>query len=402
MVAELVSVGLIYIGAAIGMMFLIPYWMVDLRAPLPSALEHRGFVWGKIIVTVGPMFGITNLQMLGLYGLSRSIYRMSKDGLIFSFFLSVDSRTGVPQRAVVFAGVFTSVFALLCDLSYIVKMSLILMLASYISVAAALICLKIGKNNNAAMFISSHGNDEGYSLFPEGDEETLFSREVESSSKLVFSSDFEENKTTNKPLKMETSMFLCNSIEDIDALEAFDAYTQETIRKSSPPIKSGQLHYNQSLSHNNPERDLEKDHSKEFCLLNAQHKKVQNVGPEEDPFLMQKDGEAHSSPEVSTMKQFPGVPTNILILLHLVTCVTLSGQVIYGKDDLLTLRLVAMLACGMLVVLLVLFSTLLWLLYSRGPGAQRKDHFFQVSSVSYCIPLSLLSLKALSSSNDKF
>ena len=188
MVAELVIVGLVYIGAATGMMFLIPYWMVDLRAPLPSAFEHSGHPWGKMIVTVGPMFGITNLQMLALYGISRFIYRMSKDGLIFSVFLAVDSKTGVPQRAVLFAGVFTSFFALVCDLSFTVKMSLVLMLLSYISVASALICLKVGESNNTIACASSESQEKKSGIFTDEEERTLSSQGKNCSSSLLSTS----------------------------------------------------------------------------------------------------------------------------------------------------------------------------------------------------------------------
>ncbi|RUS82843.1 hypothetical protein EGW08_009365 [Elysia chlorotica] len=375
MVAELAIVGLIYIGAAVGMMFLIPYWMVDLRAPLPSALEHSGLPLGKLFVTVGPMFGITNLQMLGLYGLSRSIYRMSKDGLIVSFFLSVDEGTGVPRRAVMFSGVLTSVFALVCDLSYIVKMSLILMLISYISAAAALICLKVGEKDGAAGRAERFRNDDGYSLFTDGDEETLFSREDVHDSKTVVSPDFEENNNPDKQSLKETSMFLSNPVEDFDSLEAFEKNALEENGKPFSPFKSGQFSTNQIPSDHNLEG---KNNSDGNGSLIASTGETQELSVEEESFVIQKGGKSSTSPSVAlTTRPFPDVPTKLLLWLHLVTCVTLSAQVIYGQGDILALRPVAVLACTMLTVLLVLFSSLLWLVHSRSQWAPRSDQLFQ-------------------------
>ncbi|CAL1535539.1 unnamed protein product, partial [Lymnaea stagnalis] len=140
---ELLIVGVVYIGAAIGMLFLIPYYLIDTRSPLPSAFEYSSVSWGKIIVTVGPMFGITNLQMLGVYGLSRVMYRMAKDGLFLEWFLKVNKRTGVPLNSVVCVGFVTSVSALLFDLSYIVKITVVLMLLSNLFIGSALIKLRI-------------------------------------------------------------------------------------------------------------------------------------------------------------------------------------------------------------------------------------------------------------------
>ncbi|CAG5123332.1 unnamed protein product [Candidula unifasciata] len=146
-ILELLLVGTIYIGAAIGMLYLIPYYLIDLRAPLPSAFDYNGVTWGKFIVTIGPLFGITNLQMLGLYGLSRILYRMAKDGLFFQWFLKVNKRTGIPLNSVLFVGAITSVSALLFDLSYIVKVTVLLMLLNYMVVGSALIKLKITECN---------------------------------------------------------------------------------------------------------------------------------------------------------------------------------------------------------------------------------------------------------------
>lgn len=146
-ILELLVVGAVYIGAAVGMLYLIPYYLIDLRAPLPSAFEHNGVTWGKVIVTVGPLFGITNLQMLGVYGFSRILYRMAKDGLIFQWFLKVNERTGIPLNSVLFVGAATSISALLFDLSYIVKVTVILMLLNYMIVGSALIRLKITECN---------------------------------------------------------------------------------------------------------------------------------------------------------------------------------------------------------------------------------------------------------------
>ena len=72
--------------------------------------------------------------------------------------------------------------------------------------------------------------------------------------------------------------------------------------------------------------------------------------------------------------------TNVLMLLHLITCVTLSGQVIYGHADLVARRPVAVFACGMLIVLMIIFSVLLGRLIARG-AAHSKEAVFKVSKI---------------------
>ncbi|GFO15998.1 cationic amino acid transporter 4-like [Plakobranchus ocellatus] len=150
MALTLLLVAFIYVGTTVGLFFLVPYWAIDTRAPLPSAFAHRGLAWGQFVVTVAPMVALSNLQLVAVYAVSRCIYRMSKDGLLFSFFLTVNKSTGIPLRAVLFTGLGSSLLALVFDISYQVKMVVVFKVVSYIAVASALIKLKITRSQWAS------------------------------------------------------------------------------------------------------------------------------------------------------------------------------------------------------------------------------------------------------------
>ena len=79
---ELLIVTVVYCGAAVGTVSLIPFSEIDLRAPIPSAFEYQGVTWARYLVTIGPIIAITNLSILGLYSGSRIAYRMAEDGLL--------------------------------------------------------------------------------------------------------------------------------------------------------------------------------------------------------------------------------------------------------------------------------------------------------------------------------
>ncbi|GFO01571.1 cationic amino acid transporter 4-like protein [Plakobranchus ocellatus] len=143
MAITLLLVAFLYVGTVVGLFFLVPFWLIDIRAPLPSAFAHRGLAWGKVIVTVAPLIGLSNLQLVAIYAVSRCIYRMSKDGLLFSFFLAVNKNSGTPLRAVLVTGVLTSLLALFCDISHQVRMVVVFRIFTYITVASALIKFKV-------------------------------------------------------------------------------------------------------------------------------------------------------------------------------------------------------------------------------------------------------------------
>ncbi|XP_071111929.1 cationic amino acid transporter 4-like [Haliotis cracherodii] len=123
--SELLIVTLLYVGSSCGLILLVPYSQIDTRAPLPSAFAYKHLEWAKYVVSIGPTLGISNLNILNLYSLSRHVYCMSSDGLFLKAFLSVNRTTKVPVRAAVVMGLLVSVFALLFDISNLVSFNVI-------------------------------------------------------------------------------------------------------------------------------------------------------------------------------------------------------------------------------------------------------------------------------------
>ena len=139
---ELLIVTVVYCGAAVGTVSLIPFSEIDLRAPIPSAFEYQGVTWARYLVTIGPIIAITNLSILGLYSGSRIAYRMAEDGLLMKQFAYISSRTQVPLVGVIFFGVFVAVISLLLELKDLVRFSVLCMLFQYIVLAPALVSLR--------------------------------------------------------------------------------------------------------------------------------------------------------------------------------------------------------------------------------------------------------------------
>ncbi|GFR72279.1 cationic amino acid transporter 4 [Elysia marginata] len=158
MVTTLGFVTVMYVATVVGMLFLSPYWLLDVQSPLPSAFDHQGLTCVKLVITVVIAVGLSNLQIVTLYGVSRCMYRMSKDGLLFSFFLAVDKKSEIPLRAVLFAGLASSVIAMFFDLTHLIKLTLIFKVLSYIAVSSALIRLKITQSKAASAYWPALGN----------------------------------------------------------------------------------------------------------------------------------------------------------------------------------------------------------------------------------------------------
>ncbi|XP_046546203.1 cationic amino acid transporter 4-like isoform X2 [Haliotis rubra] len=130
--SELLIVTLLYVGSSCGLILLVPYSKIDIRAPLPSAFAYKHIEWAKYVVSIGPTLGISNLNILNLYNISRHVYCMSSDGLFMKAFLKVNRTTKVPVRAAVVMGLLVSLFALLFDISNLVSFNVISIFLSFV------------------------------------------------------------------------------------------------------------------------------------------------------------------------------------------------------------------------------------------------------------------------------
>ncbi|XP_012943929.1 cationic amino acid transporter 4 [Aplysia californica] len=390
-ILELILVAAVYLGAAIGLLFLCPYWLLDLRAPLPSAFEYSGVIWGKYIVTIGPLFGITNLQMLGLYGASRIMYRMAVDGLFFSWFNKIEKKTGVPRNCVIFLGVLVAFFSLLFDLSYVVKVNVLLLLLGYIALGSALIklkvteALKVGERSTSVKQLKNLCDEDGGGRLPQEfyDHEMIIPDENQNSENSV-----DVNTSAPPSLRFD----LANVTNSNDAARNAVVHNSN-IGQGSFDVSNDFGPRNSSLNNlidvgdsDSTMREME-DEITEYEMTPAASSLQEE---EEDPPSLPAEDlgpapnfasvsvgptpeEIHlSSRHGSGLKQrmttrvsmvVPGIlSVNVLLLLHFVTCFALAAQINFGYEDLLAGHLVAVAGLTTLGVSLLTFSVLLGLL----------------------------------------
>lgn len=171
---EMAIVTVVYCGSAVGTLSLIPYTEIDLRAPIPSAFAFQGVEWARYLVTIGPVIAITNLNILSLFALSRTAYRMAKDGMLFARFGYINARTKTPLFGVIVFGIFMSVASLLLELKDLVRFAVLCMLFQYIILAPALIALRASSTPMDTIPQVSEASPVGFEIIvpsPDEDEE---------------------------------------------------------------------------------------------------------------------------------------------------------------------------------------------------------------------------------------
>lgn len=121
---------------------MIPYTTITPNAALPDAFAAHGITWGRIVISVGALAGMTTSLFGALFSLPRGVYAMAADGLLFKMFARVNAKTQVPLITIAVCGLFSAVVALLFDIEKLVEFMSIGTLMAYTIVSAAVIILR--------------------------------------------------------------------------------------------------------------------------------------------------------------------------------------------------------------------------------------------------------------------
>ena len=142
MIGTLAIVTVLYMTVAVSFSLMIPYTHINKNAPFPGAFAFHHVEWVKIITAIGPLFALFNLCILELYTISRTIYSMSTDGLLFRFCSTVNQKTKVPLGPIVVFGPVVILLVLLTDLENLLGFMVMYTFLQYSFFASYMIILR--------------------------------------------------------------------------------------------------------------------------------------------------------------------------------------------------------------------------------------------------------------------
>lgn len=135
-----VTIGYILVSAALTLM--VPIRDINPVAALPDAFGSLNLPWAKYAISIGALCGMTTTLLGSLFALPRCLYAMASDGLLFSFFGKVNTKTQVPIWNLAISGLCSALLALLFDLEKLVEFMSIGTLLAYTIVSASVIVLR--------------------------------------------------------------------------------------------------------------------------------------------------------------------------------------------------------------------------------------------------------------------
>lgn len=147
LLASLTFCTIIYIIVSGLLTGIVPYAQLNVPSPVAFGLSQIGYTWSSTLVATGVLAGLITVLLVLMYGLTRILFSMSRDGLIPSIFSEVNPDRQTPTKVILFCGLIISLVAGFFPLGELAETVNIGTLASFIMVCVGVIVLRVRQPN---------------------------------------------------------------------------------------------------------------------------------------------------------------------------------------------------------------------------------------------------------------
>ncbi len=142
-IGSLLVCTVLYVAVAIILTGMVPYPVIDKRAPLSAAFRLHGMSYVNALVTVGILAGLTSSLLVGNLSQPRILLAMSRDGLLPpGFFAAIHPRFRTPWKSTILVGFVVALGGALAPLGFLVDLVSIGTLFAFVIVCAAVLILR--------------------------------------------------------------------------------------------------------------------------------------------------------------------------------------------------------------------------------------------------------------------
>ncbi|HWM09197.1 MAG TPA: amino acid permease [Solirubrobacteraceae bacterium] len=140
----LITVTLLYVLVAVVAVAAQPVDVFEgQEAGLSAILENvTGSTWPATVLAAGAVVSIFSVTLVVIYGQTRILFAMSRDGMIPQFFHRLNPRTLTPVHATIFVAVILSVLAGVVPIDFLFEMTSIGTLVAFMIVSIGVIVLR--------------------------------------------------------------------------------------------------------------------------------------------------------------------------------------------------------------------------------------------------------------------
>lgn len=147
---SLIIVTILYVVVTLVLTGIVHYTKLGVADAVAFALRHVGLSWAANYVSTVAILTLITVCISMTYALSRTVYSISRDGLLPKVFRHISKKSKIPDNATVLVGFFAIIFAGIVPLNALAEFVNICTLAYLIVLAVALIKLRRDKGKTEA------------------------------------------------------------------------------------------------------------------------------------------------------------------------------------------------------------------------------------------------------------
>lgn len=143
LVGSLIVCTVLYILVAATLTGVLPYLVYKTTAaPVAYALLQVGITWGSALVSVGAVCGLTSALLVTMYGCTRILFALSRDGLLPQVFSTVHPKYRTPVNSTILVAIISMCFSGVLPVMRLAEMANMGTLIAFIIVSASAIVLR--------------------------------------------------------------------------------------------------------------------------------------------------------------------------------------------------------------------------------------------------------------------
>jgi basic amino acid/polyamine antiporter, APA family len=141
-IASMIGCTIIYIIVCLVLTGVTHYTNLNVGDAMAYALSSVGQGWAASVLSIGAVIGILAVILAYVYGASRILFSMSRDGLLPKTYSDVNKKTNVPMLSTWLVGCLSALLAGVVDLKQLADLANMTFLATFSLVALSIIVLR--------------------------------------------------------------------------------------------------------------------------------------------------------------------------------------------------------------------------------------------------------------------
>ncbi|MEO5971288.1 MAG: amino acid permease [Bdellovibrionia bacterium] len=151
-IGSLVGSAILYIVVSGLLTAIVPYSTLNNAEPIAHALRMNGVNFGAKLVATGAIAGMTTVILSQIYGFSRILFVMARDGMLPSCFARLNKRFATPQTGILAGGILIALVAGLVPVSTLGELTSMTTLSIFTFVSVGVMILRYKQPDEVRTF----------------------------------------------------------------------------------------------------------------------------------------------------------------------------------------------------------------------------------------------------------